>query len=180
MKEIYLDNHSNTKVDERVLEAMLPYLKENYGNAQSMHSIGAKSKDALDLARKQVAGLIGAGENEIYFTATASEANNLAVKGAADAYKKTGPKGHIIVSAIEHFSVLYSARRLEQAGFTVTYIPVDKYGLVSPDEVKKAISGDTILISIQHANPEIGTMQDIEAISKIAREKGIIFLLKLQ
>ncbi|OGS19649.1 MAG: cysteine desulfurase NifS [Elusimicrobia bacterium RIFOXYA2_FULL_40_6] len=175
MTEIYLDNHSNTKLDERVLNEMLPYLKENYGNAQSMHSIGAKSKDALDIARKQVADLIGSKENEIYFTSCASEANNLAIKGAAEAYKQKNPKGNIIVSGIEHFSVLYSAKRLEQAGFTVTYLPVDKYGTVSPEDVKNAIKPDTILVSIQHANPEIGTIQDIEVISKIVHEKEILF-----
>ncbi|OGS20535.1 MAG: cysteine desulfurase NifS [Elusimicrobia bacterium RIFOXYA2_FULL_39_19] len=173
MKEIYLDNHSNTKLDERVLEAMLPYLKENYGNAQSMHCLGEISKDALDKARKQTADLINAKENEIYFTSNASEANNLAIKGIADAYKQKGK--HIVVSAIEHFSVLNSLKRLEQSGYTVTYVPVDKYGFVSLDELTKALKNDTVLVSIQHANPEIGTIQPIEEISKIVHEKGILF-----
>lgn len=173
MKQVYLDNHSGTHIDDRVLQEMLPYLKEYYGNAQSMHTFGNKSKEALDKARKRVADLIGANENEIYFTSCGSESNNLAIKGVAEAYKAKGK--HIIVSSIEHFSVLYSARRLEQAGFQVTYLPVDKYGLVSPDDLRKAIKTDTILISIQHANPEIGTIQSIEELTAIAKEKGVLF-----
>lgn len=173
MREVYLDNQSATKVDERVIVEMLPYQKDNYGNPQSMHSFGAVSKDALENARTQVAGLVGATEAEIYFTSCGSESNNLAVKGAAEAYKQNGK--HIIVSSIEHFSVLYSARRLEQAGFEVTYIPVDGYGLVSPDDITKAIRKDTILVSVQHANPEIGTVQPIEEISKLVKEKGVLF-----
>lgn len=173
MKEVYLDNHSNTKLEARVFEAMLPYFKEDYGNPQSMHSLGAKSKDGVDKARTQVAELIGAKDNEIYFTSNGSETNNLAVKGACEAQKQKGK--HIIVSSIEHFSVLYSAKRLEQSGFVVTYLPVDKYGIVSPEDLKNAIRPDTILISIQHANPEIGTIQDIENLTKIAKEKNILF-----
>jgi cysteine desulfurase len=173
MKQVYLDNHSATQIDERVYSEMVPYLREHYGNAQSMHSLGARSKDALETARKQVAELIGAKDGEIHFTSCGSEANNLAIKGVAEAYRQKGK--HIVVSAIEHFSVLYSARRLEQAGFETTYVPVDKYGMVSPDDVKKAIRSDTILVSVQHANPEIGTMQPIEKISKLVHEKEILF-----
>jgi cysteine desulfurase len=173
MKQVYLDNQSASRMDDRVYDEMVPYLKDYYGNAQSMHSIGAKSKDGLDKARNQVADLINSNENEIYFTSCGSESNNLAVKGVADAYKQKGK--HIIVSSIEHFSILYSARRLEQAGFKITYVPVDKYGLVSPDDVKKAITDDTILVSIQHANPEIGTIQPIQEISKIVHNKGVLF-----
>lgn len=173
MVQIYIDNQSCTRMDDRVYEAMLPYLKENYGNAQSMHSLGLKSKEALDLARMQVAELIGSMEEEIYFTSSGSEANNLAVKGAAEAYKKKGR--HIVVSSIEHFSVLYSAKRLSQSGYEITYLPVDKYGQVFPDEVKKAIRDDTVLVSIQHANPEIGTIQPVEEISKIVHDKGALF-----
>ena len=173
MKEVYLENQANTKIDERVLSEMLPFLKENYGNAQSMNSLGAVSKDAVEKARKQVAELIGAKDNEIYFTSCGSESNNLAVKGIAEAYNQK--RKHIIVSGIEHFSVLYSARRLSQSGFEITYLPVDKYGFVSPDDVKKAIRSDTILVSAQHANPEIGTIQPLEEISKICREKNVLF-----
>lgn len=172
-KEVYLDNQACTKLDELVYNEMLPYLKEYYGNAQSMHSLGVKSKEAIDKARSSVADLIGANESEIYFTSSGSEANNLAVKGVAEAYKQKGR--HIITSSIEHFSVLYSARRLGQAGFKITYVPVDKYGLVNPEDVKDAIREDTILVSIQHANPEIGTVQPIKEISKVVQEKGILF-----
>ncbi|HCJ67302.1 MAG TPA: cysteine desulfurase NifS [Elusimicrobia bacterium] len=168
MREVYLDNQSTTQIEERVYQEMLPYLQENYGNAQSMHSIGAKAKDALEKARGQVAELIGAKENEIYFTSCGSEANNLAVKGVAEAYKEKGK--HIIVSGIEHFSVLYSARRLGQEGFAITYLPVDKYGLVSPEEVKNSIRDETILVSIQQANPEIGTIQPIEEIAHLLQK----------
>lgn len=173
MKQVYLDNNSATQIDERVYNEMLPHLREHYGNAQSMHSLGAKAKDALDKARRQVADLIGAKEEEIYFTSCGSESNNLAVKGVAEAYRQKGR--HIVVSGIEHFSVLYSARRLEQSGFEVTYLPVDGQGLVSVEDVEKAVRKDTILVSIQHANPEIGTVQPINEISKIVREHGILF-----
>jgi cysteine desulfurase len=173
MDQVYFDNQSNTKLDERVFEAMLPYFKENYGNPQSMYSLGAISKDAIDAARKSVANLINAQEEEIYFTSCGSEANNLAVKGAAAANKQKGK--HIIVSAIEHFSVLNCAKRLSQEGFEITYLPVDKYGKVQVAELEKAIRKDTILISVQHANTEIGTVQPVEEIGRVARAKGILF-----
>ncbi|MDD5687420.1 MAG: cysteine desulfurase family protein [Elusimicrobia bacterium] len=173
MEQIYLENQSNTKVDERVFNEMLPFLKENYGNAQSMHSLGAVSKDAVEKARGQAADLINSKPDEIYFTSCASESNNLAVKGVAEAYKQKGK--HIIVSDIEHFSVLYSAKRLGQNNFEVTYLPVDRNGFVFPENVEKAIREDTILVSIQHANPEIGTIQHIEKISNICRAKGVLF-----
>ena len=173
MREVYLDNHSCTRVDERVLNEMLPFLKDEYGNAQSMHALGARAKDALEKARAQAASLIGAKDEEIYFTSCGSEANNLAIKGVAQAYAQKGK--HIVVSGIEHFSVLYSARRLSQQGFEVTYLPVDKYGAVSPEDVKKSVRKDTTLVSIQHANPEIGTIQLIKEISEIARGQGAVF-----
>ncbi|MBN1621728.1 MAG: cysteine desulfurase [Endomicrobiales bacterium] len=173
MKQVYLDNQSNTQVDRRVIDEMLPYLDENYGNAQSMHSLGAKSKDALEKARMQAADLIGANINEVYFTSCGSESNNLAVKGVAEAYKQKGK--HIVVSGIEHFSVLYAAKRLSQGGFEVTYLPVDKYGAVSLDDLKKSLKDNTILVSIQHANTEIGTIQSIGEISKIIKERNILF-----
>jgi cysteine desulfurase len=173
MKEVYLDNHSGTRIDERVYNEMIPYFIEIYGNAQSIHSFGAKAKYAIEKARKQVANLICANENEIYFTSCGSESNNLAIKGIAQAYQEKGK--HIIVSSIEHISILNSAKRLNEFGFEVTYLPVDRYGLVSPDDLKNAIKHDTILISIQHANPEIGTIQQISELTKIAHERGIIF-----
>lgn len=173
MKKIYLENHANTRIDERVFAEMLPYFREFYGNAQSMHSLGFVSKDAVEKARSQAAHLIGAKESELYFTSCASEANNLAVKGIAEAYRQKGK--HIIVSEIEHFSVLYAARRLSQNGFEVTLLPVDSYGSVSPEEVRNAIREDTILVSVQHANPEIGTIQPVAEIAALCRERSILF-----
>jgi len=173
MKKVYLDNGSATKIDPRVFEAMLPYLKEDYGNAQSMHSLGQKAKDALENSRAAVAGLINAPVNQIIFTSCGSESNNLAIKGVAYAYKDKGK--HIITSSIEHFSVLQAAKRLGQDGYEITYLPVDKYGIVSPDELEKNIRKDTILVSIQHANPEIGTIQDIKKLSEIAHKAGALF-----
>jgi len=173
MKKVYLDNGSATKIDPRVFEAMLPYLKEDYGNAQSMHSLGQKAKDALENSRAAVAGLINAPVNQIIFTSCGSESNNLAIKGVAYAYKDKGK--HIITSSIEHFSVLQAAKRLGQDGYEITYLPVDKYGIVSPDELEKNIRKDTILVSIQNANPEIGTIQDIKKLSEIAHKAGALF-----
>ena len=170
--KVYLDNHSGTKPDERVIQAMLPYLNEYYGNPQSMHELGAQAKQAIETARKQVADLINANVNEIYFTSCGSESNNLAIKGVALAYKDK--KKHIVVSQIEHFSVLYSARRLQQLGFEVTYIPVDKQGFVLLDELEKAIRDDTVLVSIQHSNPEIGTIQNIKQVVEICHKKGVL------
>ncbi len=173
MRTVYLDNGSATKIDPRVLEAMLPYLKEEYGNAQSMHSMGQKAKDALENSRAAVAGLINAPASQIIFTSCGSESNNLAIKGVAHASKEKGK--HIIISSIEHFSVLQSAKRLGQEGYEITYLPVDKYGGVSPDELESNIRKDTILVSIQHANPEIGTIQDIKKLSEIAHKAGALF-----
>lgn len=175
MKIVYLDNHSATPLDDRVLRAMIPYLKENYGNPQNVHSVGEAAKDALDKARRQVADLISATPREIIFTSCGSESNNLALKGISAAYADKGK--HIIVSAIEHFSVLNAAKRLKNYGFDVTFVGVDKFGTINLEELKNAIRPDTILVSIQHANTEIGTIQHIEEISKIIKEKSdkIIF-----
>lgn len=173
MKETYLENQANTRIDERVLDAVLPYFREYYGNAQSMHSLGSASKEAVERARSQVAHLIGAKKNEIYFTSCASEANNLAVKGVAEAYRQKGR--HVVVSEIEHFSVLYAARRLSQNGFDVTLLPVDRYGMVSPEDIRKALREDTILVSVQHANPEIGTIQPLAEMAAICRERNVPF-----
>ncbi len=175
-KEVYLDNTSTTRLDERVLEAMLPYLKEKYGNPLNVHSIGSAAKDGLDEARERVAQLIGAEDpREIIFTSCGSESNNLAIKGIAAAYQDKGK--HIVVSAIEHFSVLYAARRLQKLGFDLSIVGVDKDGLLNPEELKKALRKDTILVSIQHANTEIGTIQSIKELAAAAKSiaKDIIF-----
>lgn len=173
MREVYLDNGSATRIDERVLEAMLPFLKGDYGNAQSMHSLGQRAKDALDHARATVAQLVNSQDNEIIFTSCGSESNNLALKGVAYANKQKGR--HIIISSIEHFSVIHSAKRLVQDGFEITYLPVDKYGMVSVDDLKKSIRKDTILVSIQHSNPEIGTIQPLKELALICHNNGVYF-----
>jgi len=171
MKSIYLDNQSNTKIDENIFEEMLPYFKENYGNPQSIYSLGQISKDAVEQSRALVAKFINADANEIIFTSCASESNNLALKGFA----ATAKKKHIIVSAIEHFSVLNTVKALQQNGFEITLVPVDKQGFLKLDELKKAIKDETVLVSIQHANTEIGTIQNLNEISMIVKEKNIVF-----
>ncbi len=176
MKSINLDYTAATPVDEAVLEAMLPYFREHYGNPSSGHNLGEKPGQALEEAREKVAGLIGAGQvkgSKIIFTASASEANNMVVKGLIAAGKKKG--NHIISSAIEHFSVLNQLKTLEKEGFEVTLLPVDRDGLVEPEKLKKAITDQTILVTIQAANPEIGTIQPIDELSAPAREKEIPF-----
>ncbi len=171
MKSIYLDNQSNTKIDENIFEKMLPYFKENYGNPQSIYSLGQISKDAVEQSRTLVAKFINADANEIIFTSCASESNNLALKG----FSATAKKKHIIVSAIEHFSVLNTVKTLQQNGFEITLVPVDKQGFLKLDELKKAIKDETVLVSIQHANTEIGTIQNLSEISRIVKEKNIVF-----
>ncbi len=173
MREVYFDNGSATRIDERVLEEILPFLKDEYGNAQSMHSMGQRAKDALERARNQVAQLINAKSEEIYFTSCGSESNNLAIKGIAEAYKTKGR--HIIVSSIEHFSVLQAAKRLSQMGFEITHLPVDNSGFISVEELQKSLRNDTILVSIQHANPEIGTIQEIKKLAEIVHNNGSLF-----
>lgn len=173
MKKIYLDHVAAAPVLPGVIEAMLPYLKEHFGNPSSLHDFGEVPRQAMEEARQEVASLIEAEPTELIFTSTASEANNLAIKGIAWANQKKGQ--HIIVSQIEHFSVLHSAKTLEKWGFEVTYLPVDGCGLVNPDDLDRAIRPDTSLVSIMHANNEIGTIEPIAEISKITREKGVIF-----
>ena len=173
IKKIYLDYAATTPVDPRVVKAMLPYFSEKFGNTMSLHSFGQEAKEALEESRGVIADLMGAKPQEIIFTSSATESNNLALKGIALANKDKGK--HIIISSIEHPCIMESARWLEEQGFKVTRLKVDKYGLVSPDDVKKAIKKDTILISIMHANNEIGTIEPIEEIGKICREKGIYF-----
>lgn len=169
-KSVYLDNQSCTRPDDRVIEAMLPCIGEAYGNPQSIHSRGATAKDALDEARQKTAAFLNASPREIIFASCGSEANNLAVKGTMAARANDGR--HIIVSAVEHFSVLHAAKRLAKSGVELTVIGVDKYGTVMFDELSAAIRPDTILVSIQHANTEVGTVQPIKKISQIVRSKN--------
>lgn len=170
---IYLDNASTTKVADSVVDAMLPYFKEYYGNASSIYQLGAKSKEALDESREYIAGTLGAKTNEIYFTAGGSESDNWAIKATADAYAQKGK--HIITSAIEHHAVLHTCEYLEKHGYEVTYVGVDENGVIKLDELKAAIRPDTILISVMFANNEIGTIQPIKEIGEIAKEHDILF-----
>lgn len=172
MKKIYMDHVATNPLHPEVLEAMMPYFKEMYGNPLSLYGPGFKAREAIEHARENTASLINAKAKEIIFTASGAESNNFALKGIA--YAMQGKGKHIIVSKIEHHSVLNSARFLEKQGFVVTYLPVDNHGLVDPDAVRKAINSETILISIIHASPEIGTIQPIAEISRIAKEKGIL------
>ena len=172
---VYMDNHATTRVDSRVLDAMLPYFTEKFGNAASRnHSFGWEAEEAVDKARTQIAALIGAKSKEIIFTSGATESDNLAIKGIVEFNKEKG--NHIVTCVTEHKAVLDSCRALERAGkATVTYLPVDKYGMVDPDAVRKAITDKTVLITIMWANNEIGTIHPIAEIGKLAKEKGIVF-----
>ena len=171
---IYMDNNATTRVDPRVVEAMLPYFTEHFGNAASRnHAFGWEAENAVEVAREQIASLIGAGAKEIIFTSGATESDNLALKGVAQMYKKKG--NHIITQVTEHKAILDTCKRLEKEGFAVTYLPVDKYGQVTADQVRAAITDKTILVSIMAANNEIGTLQPIKAIGKVCKEKGVLF-----
>ena len=171
---IYMDNNSTTRVDPRVVEAMLPYFTEHYGNAASRsHAYGWEAETAVEEAREQIAGIIGAGAKEVIFTSAATESSNLAIKGVAGMYKKKG--NHIVTQATEHKATLDTCKRLERDGFQVTYLPVDKYGQVHPDQVREAITDKTILVTIMAANNEIGTIQPIGAIGRLCKEKGVLF-----
>jgi cysteine desulfurase len=173
MRRVYFDNAATTPLIPEVREAMLPYLDDIYGNPSSLHSWGDTAREAVDSAREQVAGLIGASTEEIIFTGSGSESNNLAIKGLAMAKKEKG--NHIVISEIEHFSVMNSAKTLEKWGFTLSYVPVDNHGVVNPEEVRKAITPDTVLVSIMHANGEVGTIEPIKEIAAMTKEKGITF-----
>jgi len=173
MKSVYMDHASATPVRKQVIEAMLPYFDRHFGNPSTVYDMGSNVKDVLEEQRAKVAGLIGARTEEIIFTSSGAEANNLAIKGIALARQKKGK--HIIISAIEHHSVINSARFLERMDFEVTFLPVDKYGLVAAERLSKAITPETILVSIMHANNEIGTIQPISELSAICREKGVVF-----
>jgi len=173
MKKIYLDNAATTPTDARVLQAMLPYFTEVYGNPSSLHAFGQEAKHAIEEARCNVAAFIGAKPEEIVFTSGGTESNNFAIKGVAYARREKG--NHIITSKIEHHAILEPCHFLEKQGFEITCLPVDEYGLVDPADVDKAITDRTILISVMHANNEIGTIQPIAEIGKIARRRGIYF-----
>ena len=171
---IYLDNNSTTRTDPRVVEVMLPYFTEKFGNSASRnHPFGWAAEEAVELARDQLAAAIGATGKEIIFTSGATESNNLALKGVAAMYKKKG--NHFITTATEHKCVLDTSKRLERDGFSVTYLPVDKFGRVSADQVREAMTEKTILVSVMFANNEIGTIQPIADIGKLCKEKGVLF-----
>lgn len=171
--KIYFDNAATTPVREEVFEAILPYFKEYYGNASSIYGIAKESKKALEQARAQVAAAIGAKPEEIYFTAGGSESDNLALRGVAEAYAAKG--NHIITTKIEHHAILHTAEYLEKHGAEVTYLGVDEFGRISLEELEKAIRPETVLISVMFANNEIGTIQPIAEIGKIAKKHGILF-----
>ena len=170
---IYLDNAATTKTAPEVVDAMLPYFSEYYGNASTIYSLGAESKKAMDHARQTIADSLGAKPEEIYFTAGGSESDNWALKATAEAYASKGK--HIITTKIEHHAILHTCEYLEKRGFEITYLNVDRDGLISLDELKAAIRPDTILISVMFANNEIGTIETIAEIGEIAKEHGVLF-----
>src|ERR1700730_18307096 len=171
---IYMDYHATTPVDPRVVEAMLPYFSEHFGNAASRnHPFGWAAEEAVDKARKQVADLIGANAKEIVFTSGATESDNLAIKGVAEMYREKG--NHIITAVTEHKAVLDTCKRLEKNGYRVTYMPVQKDGLIDLDDLKRAMDDKTILVSIMYANNEIGVLQPVAEIGKLCHERGVIF-----
>ncbi len=170
---IYLDNAATTKTAPEVVDAMLPYFGEYYGNASTIYSLGAESKKAMDHARQTIADSLGAKPEEIYFTAGGSESDNWALKATAEAYASKGK--HIITTKIEHHAILHTCEYLEKRGFEITYLNVDRDGLISLDELKAAIRPDTILISVMFANNEIGTIEPIAEIGEIAKEHGVLF-----
>jgi cysteine desulfurase len=173
MRKVYLDNATTTPILPEVREAMLPYLGEAFGNPSCIHEWGDAAREGMESARGQVAELIGANPEEIVFTGSGTESNNFAVKGLALAQQNKGK--HVVISAIEHFSVLHSAKTLEKWGFELSLVPVDSHGLVDTDELRKALRPDTVLVSIMHANSEIGTIEPIAEIAKITRERGAVF-----
>jgi len=173
MKRIYFDHSATTPVDTEVAKLTVEYMTEKFGNASSVHSFGREARKAIEEAREKVAALLNANANEIFFTSGGTEGDNLALKGIAFANRKKG--NHIITSAIEHHAILHTCEYLEKQGFTITYLPVDEYGMVSVEELKNAITDKTILISIMFANNEVGTIQPVKEIGQLAREKGIYF-----
>lgn len=173
MKTVYFDHAATTPVHPDVLQAMLPYFGENFGNASSLHFMGQEAAKAVEQAREKVAQLINCDSKEIIFTGSGTEADNFALKGIAEKLKVRG--NHIITSSIEHHAIDTTCRYLEKRGFKVTYLPVDKNGLVDPEDLKKEITDKTILVSIMHANNEVGTIQPIKELAQVAHEKGVLF-----
>ena len=172
MNPIYLDYNASTPVDPNVLDEMLPYLKEKYGNPSSSHGFGAACRAGIEQARERIAGLLGCEASEIYFTSGATESNNTVIKGIA---KAAGKGKHFITSRIEHPAILEPCRHLERFGYRVTYLPVDHSGMIDPSELEKAITPDTALVTIMHSNNEVGTNQDIKELAKIASAKNVLF-----
>ncbi|HEX9020936.1 MAG TPA: cysteine desulfurase family protein, partial [Nitrospirota bacterium] len=172
MAHIYLDYNASTPVDPRVLHEMLPYLKDKYGNPSSSHSFGAACRAGIEQARERLALLIGCEPTELVFTSGATESNNMVIKGIA---KAAGKGKHFITSQIEHPAVLEPCRHLELFGYRVTYLPVDRFGLVDPAGLEKAITPDTALVTIMHSNNEVGTIQDIGELARIASSRGVLF-----
>ena len=173
VRQVYLDNNATTLVDPAVFEAMKPFYLEDYGNASSIHTLGQKARAAVEDARSQVADLIGAETGAIVFTSGGTESDNTALRGVAMALRSKG--SHIITTTIEHSAILHTCRQLEQEGFRVTYLPVDRLGLLSLDRLREAIDEDTILISVMHANNEIGIIEPLKKMAVLARERGVLF-----
>ena len=174
MSQIYLDHIAGTPLLPEAFDAMVPFLKENYGNPSSIHSFGEQAEEAMTEAREKVAALINAEDSkEIVFTSCGTESNNFAFKGVP--FNRRSKGKHIITTPIEHFSIMHTIKAMEKLGFDVTQVPVDQYGVVDPEEVEKAITDQTVLVSIQHANPEVGTIQPLEQIGKICRENKVPF-----
>jgi cysteine desulfurase len=170
-RRVYLDHNASTPVHPEVLEAMLPYFGDRFGNPSSIHGFGREARDGVETARERVASFLRAGKDEIVFTSGGTESDNAAVKGIAAARGR----GHIVTSAVEHHAVLRSVQALEKAGFEATYLPVDGHGMVDPDDVRRALRPDTIVVSIMHANSEVGTIQPVGAIGRLTREREIPF-----
>jgi len=173
MRKVYLDNAATTPLLPEVRKVIMPYLGEAFGNPSCLHSWGDSAREAMEDARVQVAQLIGANPEEIIFTGSGTESNNFAVKGLALVQQNKGK--HVVVSAIEHFSVLHSARTLEKLGFELSLVPVDKHGVVDPEDVRQSLRKDTVLVSIMHANSEVGTIESIKEIAKVTKGKGVVF-----
>lgn len=174
MRSVNMDTYAGTRVREEVFQAMLPFFREHFGNPSSIHHLGEEPLKAITEARAKVARLLGAGApEEVYFTSCGTEANNWAIKGTV--WKNRDKGQHVIISSVEHFSVLYVANTLERWGFEVTRVPVDRYGQVDPEQVRKAIRKDTILVSIMHSTPEVGTLQPIKEIARVVKEAGVVF-----
>lgn len=173
MAVVYTDHVAAMPIHSKVYEAMVPYFKDFYGNPSSIHEDGEKAREALEEARGKVARLIGAQDEEIIFTSCGTESNNLALKGIAGAHQARGKE--ILISGVEHFSIMHCANALEKAGFHITRLPVDQYGMVDPDVVERAISPQTVLVSVMHSNPEVGTIEPIAEIGKITRAKKVLF-----